>query len=97
MIRHSVLFNLNCPQSSAGTVAFWNAANDLAKISGVQNFECLAQTNRKNKFQFCLSMEFATQQLYSDYSAHPYHSGFIEQYWLRYVADFLEIDLEQLQ
>ncbi len=97
MIRHSVLFNLNCPKNSAEERAFWNAAKDLAKIGGVQNFECLVQTNRKNKFQFGLSMEFATQQLYDDYSAHTDHGSFIEHYWLKNVGDFLEIDLERLQ
>lgn len=97
MIRHSVLFNLNCSKNSAEERAFWNAAKGLAKINGVQNFECQVQTNSKNKFQFGLSMEFATQQLYHHYSAHTDHSNFIEHYWLKYVADFLEIDVEPLQ
>ena len=66
-------------------------------IPGVQNFESLKQTSKKNKFEYGLSMEFATQQLYDAYSSHPDHVQFIQQYWLNYVEDFLEIDYELLK
>jgi hypothetical protein len=42
-------------------------------------------------------MEFESQQLYDAYSSHPGHQQFIQQYWVKYVQDFLEIDYEPLQ
>lgn len=66
-------------------------------IPGVKNFEPLKQTSKKNKFDYRLSMEFASQQLYNSYSSHPDRVQFIQQYWLKYVEDFLEIDYELLK
>jgi hypothetical protein len=42
-------------------------------------------------------MQFASQQLYEAYSSYPDHQQFIQQYWVNYVQDFLEIDFEPLQ
>jgi hypothetical protein len=39
-------------------------------------------------------MDFENQKLYDDYSNHPDHVYFIEQFWLKDVEDFLEIDYE---
>ena len=97
MIRHSVIFKLKVPKNSAEEKNFLDAAKKLATIPGVQNFESLKQTSKKNKFDYGLSMEFASQQLYDAYSSHPDHVQFIKQYWLKYVEDFLEIDYEPLK
>ncbi len=96
MIRHSVIFKLKVPKNSTEEKEFLAAAKKLAAIPGVQNFESLKQTSKKNKFDYGLSMEFASQQLYDTYSSHPDHVQFIQQYWLKYVEDFLEIDYEPL-
>jgi len=41
-------------------------------------------------------MTFDNHALYNGYSAHADHVYFIEQYWLKYVKDFLEIDYAPL-
>ena len=92
MVRHSVILKLKPSLSPAEVLNFFNAAKKLANIPGVQNFECLKQTSKKNKFGYGLSMEFASNELYGQYTNHPDHVSFIEQFWLKYVEDFLEID-----
>jgi len=97
MIRHTVVFKLKYPGNSPEEKDFLNAAKKLANIPGVQNFESLKQISKKNKFDFGLSMEFASQKLYDDYSNHPDHVQFVQKFWLKYVEDFLEIDYELLK
>lgn len=97
MIRHTVVFKLKSSKNSLEEQNFLNAAKKLANIPGVQNFESLKQTSKKNNFDYGLSMEFASQKLYDEYSNHPDHVQFIQDYWLKYVADFLEIDYEPLK
>ena len=97
MIRHTVIFKLKYLKHSVGERDFLNAAKKLAAIPGVQNFQSLRQVSKKNKYDFGLSMEFADQKLYDDYSNHPDHVQFIREYWLPYVEDFLEIDYEPLK
>ncbi|MDN3657934.1 Dabb family protein [Ferruginibacter paludis] len=97
MIRHSVIFTLTCLKNSAEEKAFLAAAATLSNIPGVLNFEMLKQTSKKNSFDFGFSMEFESQQSYDAYSSHPGHQQFIQQYWVKYVQDFLEIDYEPLQ
>ncbi|MEO5893433.1 MAG: Dabb family protein [Ferruginibacter sp.] len=94
MIRHSVIFKLKYPPDSAEEQTFLRAAKELDNIPGVQHFECLRQTSKKNKFEFGLSMEFASQEIYDAYSNSQDHLQFIEKYWVNYVEDFLEIDYE---
>jgi hypothetical protein len=97
MIRHTVVFKLKSPNNSLEEQNFLNAAKKLANFPGVKNFESLKQTSKKNNFDFGLSMEFASQKLYDEYSNNPDHVQFIQEYWLKYVADFLEIDYEPLK
>ncbi|MES1217478.1 MAG: Dabb family protein, partial [Bacteroidota bacterium] len=75
---------------------FFKAASLLAAIPGVENFESLKQVSKKNNYDFGLSMEFASQQLYDNYNTHPAHVQFIQQFWISMVADFMEIDYELL-
>ena len=96
MIQHSVIFTLKHPKGSAEELSFLNAAKALISIPGVGNFQCLKQVSPKNKFEYGLTMEFANQKTYDEYSVHPDHSRFIEQFWLKDVQDFLEIDYEPL-
>jgi heme-degrading monooxygenase HmoA len=93
-IRHSVIFKLKHPKGSAEEQDFFNAAKKLAAIPGVEKFECLRQVSRENKFEFGISMEFANQQLYDQYSNHPDHTAFVQQRWIKEVEGFLEIDFE---
>ena len=97
MIRHTVVFKLKYPKNSPEEQEFLNAAKKLADIPGVQNFESLRQISKKNNYDFGLSMEFATQKIYDEYSNHPDHVQFIQTYWVKYVEDFLEIDYKPLK
>lgn len=96
MIRHTVVFKLNDQKASVGEHDFLVAAKKLAAIPGVQKFECLKQISQKNNFDFGLSMEFATTEVYEQYTNHPDHVHFVQHYWLIQVSDFLEIDYEPL-
>jgi hypothetical protein len=92
LIRHTVVFKLKHLPGSALEGDFLRAAQDLASIPNMANFECLRQVSVKNNFDFGLSMEFATQANYDAYNVHPRHVAFVEERWKLEVADFLEID-----
>lgn len=93
-IRHMVVFTLDHPKGSAAEQDFLAALNKLAIIPGVENFSCMKQISQKNKFDYVVSMEFANQQIYSQYNNHPDHVAFVQQRWLKEVEDFMEIDFE---
>ena len=95
-IRHTVVFRLNHPQGSVEETAFLNAARSLAEIPGVESFELLREVSPKNDYGFGISMEFAGPNAYATYNAHPAHVRFVETRWIPEVADFLEIDYEDL-
>jgi Stress responsive A/B Barrel Domain len=80
------------PPSSALERDFLLAAQDVASIPKMFNFDCLRQISSKNSFDFGLSMEFASQADYDAYNVYPRHVAFVEQRWKLEVADFLEID-----
>ena len=92
MIRHTVVFRLKHPAASAAELNFLKAASDLARIPGLERFECLRQVSAKNPFTFGLSMEFADAAVYQQYSDHPDHVRFVQERWLPEVAEFMEID-----
>jgi heme-degrading monooxygenase HmoA len=92
MIHHSVVLTLKFPKNSPEEKTFLAAARQLVAIPGVQHFKVLRQTSVKNNFDYGISMDFASQQEYDAYSAHPDHERFIKEYWLPCVQDFLEID-----
>lgn len=92
MIRHTVAFRLKHEPGSAAERGFLLAACELAKIEGVQKFECLRQTSPKNSFTFGLSMEFADAAAYAFYSDHPEHVAFVQKRWIPEVVEFMELD-----
>ena len=96
MIRHTVVFRLKHAAGSPEEADFLAAAMQLAKIPGVERFECLRQVGKKNEYQFGLSMEFADQAAYDVYNTHPDHVAFVRNRWLREVAAFMEIDYAAL-
>jgi hypothetical protein len=91
-IRHTVSFRLEHPAGSAAEAGFLAAAEELAEIEGVGDFELLRQVGAKNDFTFGLSMEFADQQAYGAYNDHPAHVRFVQERWLPEVEEFLELD-----
>ena len=94
MIRHTVAFKLKHSSGSQLEASFLKAAQVLAAIPAVRNFEWLRQVSPRNKFEFGFSMEFASQQDYDAYNFHPEHVRFVETRWKPEIADFLEIDYE---
>ncbi|QEC69830.1 Dabb family protein [Panacibacter ginsenosidivorans] len=96
MIKHSVIFKLKYPEDSVEAQNFFKSAKELASISGVQNFESLRQTSKKNNYDFGFSMEFTNRILYEEYNKHPLHVNFIQEYWLPCVAEFMETDYEPM-
>ena len=93
-IRHMVVFKLKHPKGSAEEKDFLIAIKKLAAIPGVEKLECMKQVSKKNKFDYGLSMEFASQQAYDQYNSHPDHVAFVQNRWVKEVEDFLEIDFE---
>ena len=96
MIIHTVLFRLKHPKGSAEEAAFLAAADVLANIPGVENFQKLRQVSVKNDFTFCLSMEFTSQRKYDFYNSHPDHVAFVQGRWVPEVATFMEADYIKL-
>ncbi len=95
MIRHSVILKLKDDISTDEKQAFFDAVDKLVNIEGVQKFEVLKQISAKNHFEYGISMEFDTTEQYDFYSNHPIHVAFVENFWIKSVADFLEIDYEK--
>ncbi|MDF1559684.1 MAG: Dabb family protein [Bacteroidales bacterium] len=96
MIRHTVVFKLVHPKNSPEEKMFLDAIRALSAIPGVEKFELLKQTSRKNNYDYGLSMEFETAKAYEDYNQHPDHVAFVGTIWIQEVSDFLEIDYEPL-
>ena len=93
-IRHMVVFKLKHQKGSAEEKDFLIAIKKLAAIPGVEKLECMKQVSKKNKFDYGLSMEFASQKAYDQYNNHPDHVAFVQNRWVKEVEDFLEIDFE---
>ena len=92
MIRHAALFRLKHAMGSAAEAAFLKAADVLAAIPDVQNFEKQRQVSSKNEFSFCFAMEFENQEAYDFYNHHPDHVAFVRDFWVPEVDAFLEVD-----
>jgi hypothetical protein len=96
MIQHTVTFTLKHAAGSAAEKDFLDAADVLADIPGVKNFEKLRQVSRKTDFAFGFSMTFANQAAYNVYNDHPWHVAFVRDRWLPEVDRFMEIDYIKL-
>ncbi|WP_086541975.1 Dabb family protein [Algoriphagus antarcticus] len=96
MLTHSVFFKLKFPKGSLEEGEFLQGAAKLASIRHVRNFRSVSQLSSKNDFDYGLTMEFDSQEHYDSYSQHPDHVRFVENFWGKYVADFMEIDYEEM-
>ena len=96
MIRHTVVFTLKHAAGSAEEKSFLQEAKLLADIPGVEKFERLRQTSKKNNYTFGFSMEFKDAAAYAAYNAHPDHTDFVQGRWIPELATFMEIDYEPL-
>ena len=92
MIVHSVFFRLHHASDSQNESAFFEKAGVLALIPGVENFKVLKEVSPKNPFRFGFSMEFSDQTAYNAYNNHSDHTHFVEETWIKEVAEFQEID-----
>ncbi len=92
MIRHTAVFRLKHARGSAAEAAFLTEIRKLHTVPGVEKFEVLRQTSKKNEFHFGVSMEFANQAAYDGYNNHPDHVAFVQNIWIPQVAAFTEID-----
>ena len=97
MIQHTALFKLKHAGGCAEEVDFLRSIAKLADLPMVKNFRCLRQVSRKNPYDFCVSMEFASEQDYEAYNDHPLHRDFVRQRWDREVSDFMEVDYVALE
>jgi hypothetical protein len=91
-IRHTVVFSLVHPEGSAAERDFLDAAERLAAVPGVEEFELVDEVSSKNSYRFAISMEFADRAAYAGYNDHPDHVRFVQERWLAEVDDFLELD-----
>ncbi len=96
MITHLVFFKFKPVVDAEGVQNFFVAAKKLSVIPGVENFESLKQTSKKNNYEFGLSMEFASNDLHQQYNKHPMHVQFIDKNWVPSIAEFMEIDYERM-
>ncbi|WP_339867161.1 Dabb family protein [uncultured Algoriphagus sp.] len=96
MLTHSVFFKLKFPKGSSEELEFLRAAAKLEKIPGVQNFRPLRQLSSKNDFDYGLTMDFDGQEEYDSYNQHPEHREFVNANWGKCVANFMEIDYEEM-
>jgi hypothetical protein len=96
MIQHSVIFNLKHAIGSVEETNFFKALRQLALIPGVEEFKCLDQISPSNPFEYGVSMKFKDRQAYDHYNHNEDHKRFVEVFWARDVADFLEIDYTEL-
>jgi hypothetical protein len=92
MIQHTVVFTLKHAPGSAAENDFLDAADILADIPGVQNFEKLRQVSHKTDFAFGFVMHFENQAAYDVYNSHPWHVAFVNDRWIPEVERFMEID-----
>jgi hypothetical protein len=94
-IRHMVIFTLKHPKKSQEAEAFLEDGRTiLTSIPSVRNFQVFRQVSVKNDFDYGFSMDFASQEDYDAYNAHPLHVDFVQQRWLVEVERFLEIDFQ---
>lgn len=96
MVKHSVIFTFKQSIDKKDKQLFLDASAKLADIPGVKNLQVLKQVSTKNDFEYGIAMEFDTNEIYQQYNSHPQHQQFIEQYWMKCVDRFLEIDFEEL-
>jgi hypothetical protein len=92
-IQHSVIFCLKHERGSHAERQFLEDGRDiLTSIPVVKNFRVYRQVSPKNDYDFGFSMEFANQEEFEAYNAHPVHVQFVKERWETEVTRFLEID-----
>lgn len=94
LIRHTVAFKLKHPKGSMQENEFFDASVKLSTIPSLQNFKIFRETSPKNEYDYFFYMEFKSAKDYEAYNAHPDHVKFVENFWVKDVDIFIEIDYE---
>lgn len=94
-IHHSAYFVFNDSLSSDDTELFFTEIKKLAAIPGVIGFKVVNEISPKNSYNYGVTMEFENQEAYQAYNSHPMHVDFVQNYWLKMVKDFMEIDCQE--
>jgi hypothetical protein len=96
-IRHMVVFNLKCGKDAPEAKAFIAEARRVFGALPIpKNVIQCAQINPMCGFDFGFSFDFMKPEDYERYNNHPDHIKFVEEWWKTQVADFMEIDFEEL-
>ncbi|GHU63303.1 hypothetical protein AGMMS49983_06450 [Clostridia bacterium] len=93
-VRHMVVFNLK-PDADA-KVFLETARAKLGPIPYATNILQCYQTNAMCPFKYGFSFDFASQEDYERYNSNPDHVWFVTNFWKTQVADFMEVDFEEL-
>ena len=96
-MEHTVTFRLKHPAGSSAEADFLSAAEELAAIPGVKDFQIRRQVSPKNSHAFGISMHFDSDEDFRAYSNHPLHDAFVQERWITEVEDFQESDFEVMQ
>ncbi len=96
-IRHMVVFKLKHAKGSAEEAKFLQDSEEvLGAIPFVQHYAQCVEVSPKNGFDYVFSFEFANNEDYQSYNVHPDHVKYVQERWLPEVADFMEIDLQEM-
>ena len=93
-MEHTVTFRLKHPTGSPKEADFLSAAEELAGIPRVIDFQIRHQVSPKNSHTFGISMHFDSDEDFQVYSRHPLHDAFVRERWIPEVEDFQESDFE---
>jgi hypothetical protein len=96
MIKHTVTFSFKDDTSTADKNEFFKAGDHLKNIPGVQKLRALRRIDNGNNGEYAFFMEFENEDIYKAYTDHALHQSFIKNYWLKFVADFKEMDFENI-
>ena len=95
-IRHMVVFNLMHPKGSEKEKAFLDdSIQILGGIQFVDEFMACCEVSPKNGFDYGFSFDFLEEDDYQNYNTDPRHVNYVNERWLKEVADFMEIDLKE--
>ena len=97
MIEHTVTFSLKHLPGSDEERSFLAAAAGLIAIPGVKDFAIRRQVSEKHPHAFGITMRFDSQADYEAYNAHPQHSAFVAERWLKEVESFQEADFIDIE
>jgi len=96
-IRHMVVFRLMHPKGSEEEQKFLSDSADiLGAIPYASKFMVCREVSPKNDFDYGFSFDFMTKEDYEKYNADPRHINYVQERWLKEVADFMEVDLSQI-